>query len=525
MWIEIVVIILFIIVIVFIVIYFKLTPQYIINGYNDLNTFTNNVRSNYNGRSSSIHASRRNQSHNNNNNNLHPTYATDELNENDIYNMEDLEDSEDIKDIEYLEDIEDLEDPEDIADIADIEDMADPEDMEDLADPEDIEGLEGVKKDDGVDGMLGDYSICKILSGTVDINFKDPRLQPLANADNNSTFLNLNNSNTIIRKKIKLPPSANGQPTPDLQLNHAVPNLSNSTSMAKFNGIRALNILNSKRNDLPGDQPSNQTGNPPGKQLNNLPRKPPGKPPRNQLDNPGNSGNPPGKPPRNQPRNLPSNPSGEQLNNCLGEQRHNCLGEQLNNCWGEQLNNCLGEQLNNCLGNQHNFQNVNLSKDSPHGDAGSSNSSAKSFKGRGKKMERCPPDSRGLVGEPLTCKIFEEYLGYEVKKSYKPDFMKSWITKHNLELDMYDPKTKIAIEYNGEQHYIFPNRFASSIEEFNYQLFKDELKSELCEQNGINLIIVPYTIDTGFSNREEKLRQYLIPMLDSIIAKISVPDV
>ena len=132
------------------------------------------------------------------------------------------------------------------------------------------------------------------------------------------------------------------------------------------------------------------------------------------------------------------------------------------------------------------------------------------------------------VSEKMTCKVFETYLKYEVQINIRPDFLKNPKTKRNLELDMYDPKTRIAIEYNGAQHYMFIPKFHKSIEDFNKQLERDELKKQLCLDNNIKLISIPYTVDSAklnkkgefiftYRNAEEKekrLFSYLIPILE-----------
>lgn len=134
------------------------------------------------------------------------------------------------------------------------------------------------------------------------------------------------------------------------------------------------------------------------------------------------------------------------------------------------------------------------------------------------------------IGEELVCKIFEEHLGYEVLVNKRPDFLKNPKTGRNLELDVWDPKTKTAIEYNGFQHYRDPENPTEISQELIDQEYRDELKKKLCKENGIYLIIVPYTIDSIQKNskgivksvvrsksvREEKLRTYLMPYLKKI---------
>lgn len=140
-------------------------------------------------------------------------------------------------------------------------------------------------------------------------------------------------------------------------------------------------------------------------------------------------------------------------------------------------------------------------------------------------------DGRNLTdGEELCCKIFEEYLGRRVLTDFRPNFMKNPKTKRNLELDLYDPLTKIAIEYNGIQHYQESKHFGMGSDKLQKQKENDRLKVELCKKEGVTLIVVPCFVDAyvkdkngkdryaGYSKeiRYEKLYNYLIPILEHI---------
>jgi len=130
--------------------------------------------------------------------------------------------------------------------------------------------------------------------------------------------------------------------------------------------------------------------------------------------------------------------------------------------------------------------------------------------------------------EKLTCKVFEEFLEREVEVNIRPNFLKNPKTGRNLELDMYDPVTKIAIEYNGATHYEHVPFFNNDLQN---QQEKDELKKKLCSDNGIILITVPYTVDAVIPNgkggykyvkrtpeeKEEKIKQFLYPILENLL--------
>lgn len=133
----------------------------------------------------------------------------------------------------------------------------------------------------------------------------------------------------------------------------------------------------------------------------------------------------------------------------------------------------------------------------------------------------------GSIGEKLCCKILEEHLGRQVKIHERPDFLKNPETGRNLELDVYDPITKVAIEYNGQNHYDFVERFHNDMDDVNRQKKRDLIKINKCVEAGVKLIIVPYTIDVGKKGsdgkwrtvsvsqrvREMKLRSYILPFL------------
>ena len=90
------------------------------------------------------------------------------------------------------------------------------------------------------------------------------------------------------------------------------------------------------------------------------------------------------------------------------------------------------------------------------------------------------------------CEVMTELTGLQFY-STRPDFLKNIITGRNLELDCYNHELRLAVEYNGMQHYRYPNKFHKSKEQFENQLIRDDMKRLLCDRNGIYLITVPYT--------------------------------
>lgn len=62
---------------------------------------------------------------------------------------------------------------------------------------------------------------------------------------------------------------------------------------------------------------------------------------------------------------------------------------------------------------------------------------------------------------------------------------------------MYNDNLKLAVEYNGAQHYKYVKYYYKTEEQFHKRLRDDKLKISKCEENNILLIIVPYTIDNN----------------------------
>jgi hypothetical protein len=92
-----------------------------------------------------------------------------------------------------------------------------------------------------------------------------------------------------------------------------------------------------------------------------------------------------------------------------------------------------------------------------------------------------------------TCRKILEYI-------YKTEFPKKrpiWLKSDDgrrLEFDGYCESLKTSFEYQGEQHYKFVPYWHKTNEKFVKYQQRDKKKSDLCKENGIHLIIIPYTI-------------------------------
>jgi hypothetical protein len=66
---------------------------------------------------------------------------------------------------------------------------------------------------------------------------------------------------------------------------------------------------------------------------------------------------------------------------------------------------------------------------------------------------------------------------------------------------------KLACEYNGAQHYKYIPYFHKTKDSFHNQKYRDYMKRDLCNKNGITLIEVPYTV------KIEHIENYIIDKL------------
>lgn len=80
--------------------------------------------------------------------------------------------------------------------------------------------------------------------------------------------------------------------------------------------------------------------------------------------------------------------------------------------------------------------------------------------------------------------------------------------KTKLEFDGYSEELKIAIEYQGYQHYIFPNVFHRDKTDFLKQQYRDSLKREYCKQNNIVLVEIPYNCGNIVTFLSDVYEQY-----------------
>ena len=99
------------------------------------------------------------------------------------------------------------------------------------------------------------------------------------------------------------------------------------------------------------------------------------------------------------------------------------------------------------------------------------------------KTSRCEALCKTILENKLRCsfvKVRPEFLKYE--------------TGRNLELDLYNQDLGLGVEVNGQQHYNYTPYFHRTYDDFLSQIKRDRFKKQRCEELGIRLIEVPYTI-------------------------------
>jgi len=79
--------------------------------------------------------------------------------------------------------------------------------------------------------------------------------------------------------------------------------------------------------------------------------------------------------------------------------------------------------------------------------------------------------------------------------SRRPAWNLNPLTGNRMEIDCYNNKLRIAVEYNGKQHYENVKNFHKQKNEFKAQQKRDIAKQLNCEAKDVKLIVVPYWID------------------------------
>ncbi|CAL44686.1 25.6 kDa Uvr/REP helicase [Spodoptera frugiperda ascovirus 1a] len=107
-----------------------------------------------------------------------------------------------------------------------------------------------------------------------------------------------------------------------------------------------------------------------------------------------------------------------------------------------------------------------------------------------KQQHQQGADSRGEIA----CRThLERRFGVPFGK-VRPDWLVNPSTRAKLELDCYNEELRLAVEYNGRQHYEYVPRFHTCRNDLTTQKARDVVKHEICRRMNVDLIDVPYTV-------------------------------
>jgi hypothetical protein len=109
----------------------------------------------------------------------------------------------------------------------------------------------------------------------------------------------------------------------------------------------------------------------------------------------------------------------------------------------------------------------------------------------------------------------------------RPSWLRNPSTGRCLEIDAWNEELKLACEFQGYQHTIFPNCFHKSYVDFERQVQRDRFKAEKLRSLGIKLLEVPHTVSVKEipSFLAGRLSEWNMLWPDSVAAKLeTIPE-
>lgn len=115
-----------------------------------------------------------------------------------------------------------------------------------------------------------------------------------------------------------------------------------------------------------------------------------------------------------------------------------------------------------------------------------------------------------IANGKVSCKWKSEAQLFSISKEFFKDaifqYCSDWLGMQSL--DIYIPSVKVAIEYQGKQHYE-PVKFFGGESVFESQKERDNKKRTLCQKNDITLIEWPYTRSVTKENFFDVFKYYI----------------
>lgn len=119
----------------------------------------------------------------------------------------------------------------------------------------------------------------------------------------------------------------------------------------------------------------------------------------------------------------------------------------------------------------------------------------------------------------LLTKHFLEHMFNAKFKKIRPDWLRNE-EGNKIEIDMYNEKCNLAVEYNGIQHYIYTKHFHKTEYKFNKTVEHDKIKLKVLKEKGINFIVVPYNIKNIYDFLKIKINELGIYFVNQEVPKI-----
>lgn len=104
-----------------------------------------------------------------------------------------------------------------------------------------------------------------------------------------------------------------------------------------------------------------------------------------------------------------------------------------------------------------------------------------------RKGRRCRNCSASTGESKVASALNKLGIDYQREKTFDDLFY-----RNKLRIDFYIPSKRIAIEYNGIQHYE-PVKHFGGLENLEVTKTRDKIKEDYCKNNDITLVVIPYT--------------------------------